>query len=114
MELKPYNCILWFPRGTYHPKEYLRKNSYEIFSKKYKTNPIFSHFSLKKGDFTKKQTQFKANSKPNKPNVSPKTKVNYESKPNQTQSPNISPAGQINFLSLFFVNPRAGYADKNV
>ena len=60
----------------------LRKNSYEIFSKFCKTNPIFPQFSSKNSDSTKKQTQFKANqsqfwpknqggkanSNPNKPN----------------------------------------------
>ena len=64
MELRFYNDILWFTRGIYHPKRSLRKNSYEIFSKKCKTNPIFLHFSSKNDDFTKKQTQFKPNSKP--------------------------------------------------
>ena len=29
-----------------------------------KTNPIFPHFSPENDDFTKKQTQFKANTKP--------------------------------------------------
>jgi len=47
-----------------------------------KTNPIFLHFSTKNNDSTKKQTQYKANSKPNKANFGPKTKVGNENKPN--------------------------------
>jgi hypothetical protein len=35
----------------------LRKNSYEIFSKLCKTNPIFPHFSPKKEDSYEKQSQ---------------------------------------------------------
>jgi hypothetical protein len=50
----------------------LRKNSYEIFNKFRKTNPIFPYSSPKNNDSTKKQTQFKANSKPNEPNFGPK------------------------------------------
>ena len=49
---------------THLPKRSLRINSYEIFNKLYKTNPIFPSFSPKNNDSTKKQTQFKPNSKP--------------------------------------------------
>jgi hypothetical protein len=61
----------------------LRNNSYEIFSFFCKTNPIFPSFLPKNNDSTKKQTQFKANSKPNKPNNESKIRV---AKPIQTQT----------------------------
>ena len=59
----------------------LRKNSYEIFSKFCKTNPIFLHFSPENEDSAKKQTQFKPNTKPIKPNFGPKTRVQSQNKP---------------------------------
>jgi hypothetical protein len=68
----------------------LRKNSYEIFSKNCKTNPIFPHFSPKKDDFTKKQTQYK----PNQTQFWPK---NQGGKPKQTQF-------KANFGELSMVN----------
>jgi len=47
--------------------------------------PNFPHFSLENDDFAKKQTQFKANTKPNKSNFGPKSKVQTQTKPIQTQ-----------------------------
>ena len=85
LEFTPNWCSLALLLGAKRCPLYagiLRKNSYEIFSKFCKTNPIFPSFSPKNNDFTKKQTQFKANqsqfwpknqgckanSNPNKPN----------------------------------------------
>ena len=43
--------------------------------------PNFPHFSLKNEDFTKKQTQYKANSNPIKANFGPKIRVANPNKP---------------------------------
>ena len=72
-----------------------------------KTNPIFPGFYSENDDLTKKQTQFKPNQSRFKPNISPKTIINYESKPKQTQSSKflvryMSESFDIPMLTLVF------------
>jgi hypothetical protein len=61
--------------------------------------PNFPHFSLKNDDFTKKQSQFKPNSNPNKPNFGPKIRV---AKPNK---PKFYPRFRLTLLFCRGTNP---------
>jgi hypothetical protein len=84
----------------------LRKNSYEIFSKFCKTNPIFCPFRPENEDFTKKQSQSNPIQSQFKANINPKTRINDDNKPNQTQNkPNINPKTRINNESKPNSNP---------
>jgi hypothetical protein len=67
-----------------------------------KTNPIFPHFSPENEDFTKKQTQFKPNSKPNKHNNELKIRGQIQTNPIQTQANPISRAILLGALLIFF------------
>ena len=98
VELRFYNGILWSPHGIYHPKESLRKNSYEIFSKLCKTNPIFRKKKMMQSIYIQRiiknfppsgraktnpiQTQFKAKQSQFKANFGPISPVANPNKPN--------------------------------
>ena len=57
------NFVLVLKNFEFTSQKNLRKNSYEIFSKLCKTNPIFARLSPKNDGKAKKQTQFKAKTK---------------------------------------------------
>ena len=73
----------------------LRKNSYEIFSKLCKTNPIFPHFSTKNNDFTKKN---KPNSNPIQSQTNP---ILAQKSGGQTQTKPIQNLSSIGAYLLF-------------